>query len=88
MEGSLGLDGGILWCGACVMTDPMFPLPAGVEHGKNVSVCNSTKSLKDQIIHCLNEEKKRRRIARAEHELVLAKHRSWHVMERMMLDVE
>ena len=71
--------------GALVMTDPMHPLPLGYVHEQNVIVYNSLKELEQQIHFYLSHPEKRKKIARAGYELSMEKHRSWHVVERILL---
>jgi len=71
--------------GALVMTDPMHPLPAGYEHGKNVVVYTSLKEVRELILYYVEHPTERLKIARAGYDLAMSRHRSWHVMERILL---
>jgi hypothetical protein len=71
--------------GAMVMTDPMHPLPMGYEHGKNVVVYTSLQELRDLIMYYIQNPSERLRIARAGYDLAMDHHRSWHVVERVLM---
>ncbi len=67
------------------MTDPWHPLPVGYAHGENVIVYTSLKDLSDQLLFYLSDSSKRLSIARAGYELAMESHRSWNVIERILL---
>ena len=71
--------------GALVMTDPMHPLPYLLENGVNVIVYSSLKELKEKILYYVRHEKERLEIAVRGHNVAMNHHRSWHVMERIVL---
>jgi hypothetical protein len=77
-----------LLSGALVMTDPMHPLPIGYEDKKNVVIYHSLAELERLIIFYLENDKDRLRIARAGCELAITRHRSFHLMERLVFDEE
>ncbi len=70
--------------GALVMTDPMHPLPAGIEDGKQVVVYESIAALKDKIKYFLEHEEERQEIAQSGHDVAMSRHRSWHRMEELV----
>ena len=77
--------------GALVFTDPMHPLPYMLEDGKNVIVYNSIADLKEKILYYINDpvgQQERVKIAKKGYEVAMNHHRSWHVMERLILDDE
>ena len=57
----------------------------GYVHEQNVIAYNSLKELEQQIHFYLSHPEKRKKIARAGYELSMEKHRSWHVVERILL---
>lgn len=71
--------------GALVMTDPMHPLPMGYEHEKNIIVYKSLAELEQQILFYLSHPVERIRIAKAGFEHAMKNHRTWHVVERILL---
>ena len=71
--------------GALVMTDPMHPMPLGYEHGKNVVIYSSLNELEDQLAYYLSHEEERLKIARAGYDWAMEHHRSWNVMERILV---
>ena len=71
--------------GALVFTDPMIYLPSGFKDGVNLVVYNSIVDLKEKVKYYLQDDKKRRNIARRGRDLALSKHRSWHYMEDYIL---
>jgi len=71
--------------GGMVMTDPMHPLPYLFEDGKSVIVYKSIAELKEKILYFLGHEDERLEIARRGHEIAMNHHRSWHIMERIVL---
>ena len=70
--------------GALVMTDPMHPLPAGIEDGKQLVVYESIAALKDKIKYYLEHEEERLEIAQSGHDVAMSRHRSWHRMEELV----
>eukprot|EP00978_Attheya_sp_CCMP212_P010424 scaffold25266_cov44-Attheya_sp.AAC.6 len=71
--------------GALVMTDPMFPLPFHISNGEHVVVYDSIGSLKRLLTFYLEHDEERLKIARAGHRVAMSEHRSWNMMERMIL---
>ena len=74
--------------GALVFTDPMHPLPYLLEDGVNVVVYNSISVLKKKILYYIEDaqgQKERVEIAARGHAVAMNHHRSWHVMERLIL---
>uniref|UniRef100_A0A7S2UR01 Spore protein YkvP/CgeB glycosyl transferase-like domain-containing protein n=1 Tax=Attheya septentrionalis TaxID=420275 RepID=A0A7S2UR01_9STRA len=71
--------------GALVMTDPMFPLPFHISNGKHVVVYDSIGSLKRLLTFYLEHDEERLKIARAGHRVAMSEHRSWNLMERIIL---
>ena len=73
--------------GAMIMTDPMHPLPIDLSHKKNIIVYNSLAELVKYIKYYLRpeNEEERLRIACAGYHVAMTKHRSWHIMERLVL---
>lgn len=71
--------------GELVLTDPMLPLPDGIEDRKHLVVYHSIRELKDLIIYYLNNEEERLRIAREGLKEVPLHHRTWHDMENFFL---
>ncbi|KAL7536062.1 hypothetical protein ACHAXR_006894 [Thalassiosira sp. AJA248-18] len=75
--------------GALVFTDPMHPLPYKLKDGENVIVYDSISDLKEKICYYINDpegQRKRLQIASRGYEVVMNYHRSWHVMERLILE--
>mmetsp|Transcript_13111 Transcript_13111/g.15406 ORF Transcript_13111/g.15406 Transcript_13111/m.15406 type:complete len:524 (+) Transcript_13111:2-1573(+) len=73
-----------LAAGALVMTDPMHPLPYGINDKEQVIVYGSFKELKQNIIFYLQNPAKRLKIARSGHEVAMKKHRSDQWLERII----
>ncbi|KAL7538784.1 hypothetical protein ACHAWF_006213 [Thalassiosira exigua] len=71
--------------GAMVMTDPMHPLPYKLEDGDGVVVYESLGDLRRKILHYLERPNERARIAKRGWEVSMRYHRSWHVVERLVL---
>jgi len=71
--------------GALVMTDPMHPLPYLLEDGDGLVVYNSLEDLQNKILYYINNPTERLRIAARGYHIAMHYHRSWHVMDRMIL---
>jgi spore maturation protein CgeB len=71
--------------GALVMTDPMHPLPLHLENGTSLVVFESLAQLQDLVLYYLDHPQERMEIARRGRFVALNYHRSWHIMERMIL---
>jgi hypothetical protein len=70
--------------GALVLTDPMHPLPCGIEDGLHVVVYNNMTQLKGYLKYYLEHDEERLAIAKNGHKTAMANHRSWEIMERMV----
>ena len=70
--------------GAMVLTDPMYPLPYGIEDGKQVVVYDSIWKLKYYLNYYLENSEERMKIARSGYNVAMNYHRSWHLMERLV----
>jgi len=70
--------------GTLVMTDPMHPLPTGMEHTKQLIVYESLWELKHFLKYYLEHEEERLKIAKSGYEVAMKRHRSWHLMERLV----
>jgi len=73
-----------LAAGALVMTDPMHPLPYGINDKEQVIVYGSVHELYQSIIYYLNNPKERLEIARSGHEVAMKEHRSDKWLERII----
>ena len=71
--------------GALVMTDPMHPLPYKLIDGDGLVVYTSLKELKEKILYYMEHPTERLRIAARGHYVAMNYHRSWHVVERLLL---
>ena len=70
--------------GALVFIDPMFPLPVGIEDGKQVVVYDSIGKLKTPLKYYLAHDKERLEITRAGHKEAIMNHCSWNIIERIV----
>ncbi|KAL7576689.1 hypothetical protein ACA910_005614 [Epithemia clementina (nom. ined.)] len=72
--------------GACVFSDYMHGLPAGLENGTSIIVFTSPQELQSLIVYYLhpNHQAERLEIARRGREVAMTRHRSWHRMEEMV----
>jgi spore maturation protein CgeB len=68
-----------------VMTDPMHPLPFRIVDGESVVVYHSLQELKQKILYYLEHEEERRIVAKRGYDVAMNFHRSWHMLERMIL---
>ena len=73
--------------GALVMTDPMLTLPAGLEDGNSIVVYTSLDDLTAKVKHFLENEDERFDIARKGYDIVMSKHRSWHMVEALIIKI-
>jgi hypothetical protein len=71
--------------GALVLTDPMEPLPYNFVNGTNILVYHSIAELKRFALYYAEHETERLRIARSGYETAMQFHRSWNIMERLVL---
>ena len=71
--------------GAMVMTDPMKPLPYNFRNGTNIVVYRSIKELKHYARYYMKHEEERLQIAKQGYETSMNYHRSWNIMERLVL---
>ena len=71
--------------GALVMSDPMHPFPYLILDGENIVVYSSLDDLKEKIRYYIRNERERLEIAARGHHVAMNHHRSWHVMERIVL---
>lgn len=71
--------------GALVMSDPMHPFPYLIQDGENIVVYSSLRDLKEKILYYIRNESERLKIAARGHRVAMNHHRSWHVMERIVL---
>ncbi|KAL7529327.1 hypothetical protein ACHAWF_002937 [Thalassiosira exigua] len=71
--------------GSLVMTDPMHPLPYKLKDKDGLIVYKSLQELEKAILFYTMNPAKRLRIARRGHYIAMTYHRSWHVMERLLL---
>lgn len=74
-----------LMSGALVMSDPMHPFPLLLENGTSLVVFESLAQLQDLVLYYLDHPIERMAIARRGREVALNYHRSWHIMERIVL---
>jgi hypothetical protein len=72
--------------GAMVMTDPALSFPWGVVHNETISVYTSLNEMRSQIIHYLQHDEERWRIAKAGRELALKHHLPRHRWEDLLLN--
>jgi len=70
--------------GALVLTDPMLAPPEGLRNKTNVVVYDSLESLERLIRFYLENDSKRKSVARRGMELALGRYRSWHRMEQLL----
>jgi spore maturation protein CgeB len=70
--------------GALVLTDPMHPLPCGIEDGLHVVVYNNMTELKYYLKYYLEHDNERLTIARKGYQAAMSNHRSWNIMEKMV----
>jgi len=70
--------------GACVLTDFMHGLPAGLQNGTSVLEYTSPKDLEDLILYYLEHDEKRIEIGRRGREIAMQRHRTWHRMEEII----
>ena len=71
--------------GAMVVMDPMVTMPDGLEDGVSVVVYRSLTDLVSKVLHYLDSPKERHAIALKGYEVAMQRHRSWHMMERIIL---
>mmetsp|Transcript_4281 Transcript_4281/g.8193 ORF Transcript_4281/g.8193 Transcript_4281/m.8193 type:complete len:226 (+) Transcript_4281:963-1640(+) len=67
--------------GAFVLTDPMHPLPCGIEDGSHLVVYNNMSQLKLYLKYYLEHDKERLLIAENGYKAAMMHHRSWNLME-------
>lgn len=70
--------------GALVLTDPMHPLPRGIEDGSHVVVYNNMTELKDYLKYYLENDEERLAIAKTGYLAAMSNHRSWNIMENVV----
>lgn len=71
--------------GGLVLTDPMLTLPNGLRNGTSIIVYSTLDDLVQQVQYFLNHNHQRIKIAKAGRRVALARHRSWHRMEEVIL---
>lgn len=69
--------------GALVMSDPMLAPPEGLRNKTNIIIYDSLKSLEQLIRFHLENDSRRKSIARRGMELALGRYRSWHRVEQL-----
>jgi hypothetical protein len=69
--------------GALVMTDPMLTLPEEYVDGKNIVLYHSLEELTKLVLYYLEHDEERVAIATKGWELAMARHRTFHWMERV-----
>ena len=72
--------------GSLVMTDPMLSLPMGLEDGQSIIVYKDLADLLSQIEYFLQNENERQQIASEGFRVAMTRHRSWHMMEKIVFD--
>ena len=72
--------------GAMVMTDPMWSWPVGLEDGVSLVVYRSLSELVSKAKYYLENEQERQRIALQGYKVAMTRHRSWHMVERIVFD--
>ena len=72
--------------GSLVMTDPMLSLPTGLEDGQSIVVYKGLEDLVSQIEYFLQNEHERQKIAAEGFRVAMTRHRSWHMMEKIVFD--
>jgi hypothetical protein len=72
--------------GALVMSDCMIMMPDGLVDGKSIVLYNSVADMIDKIKHYLwsASKEERQTIAREGRRIAMTRHRSWHMMERVV----
>mmetsp|Transcript_517 Transcript_517/g.1484 ORF Transcript_517/g.1484 Transcript_517/m.1484 type:complete len:808 (+) Transcript_517:120-2543(+) len=70
--------------GACVFSDFMFGLPAGLQNGTSIVLFKTKDELKSLISYYLGHDAERLDIARRGREVAFSKHRSWQRMEEVV----
>jgi Uncharacterized protein conserved in bacteria len=70
--------------GALVLTDPMHPLPRGIEDRSHVIVYNNMTELKDYLKYYLENDEERLAIAKHGYIAAMSNHRSWNIMENVV----
>lgn len=73
--------------GSLVMVDSMDigGLPLGLEDGVSLVEFSSVQDLQTKILYYLRHDEERIRIAKAGRQVAMSRHRSWHIMERLLL---
>ena len=75
---------GLSASGACVFSDFMHGLPAGLENGTSIVIFSSAQELKSLIRYYIRHPLARMEIARRGREIAMTRHRSWHRMEEIV----
>ena len=70
--------------GACVFSDSMLGVPAGLENGTSVVFFTSATDLKNKILYYMSHPEERINIAKAGRSVAMRRHRSWHRMEEII----
>ena len=73
--------------GACVFTDYMHGLPAGLENRTSIVVFSSRNELHSLLQYYLKHDEERMDIAKNGRWIAMTRHRSWHRMEEMVFFV-
>lgn len=73
--------------GALVLSDPMHPFPAGLQNGTHFLVYRTFPELRQYLRYYTDaaHAHERLQIARTGYEFVMQQHRSWHVIERILV---
>lgn len=72
--------------GAMVMSDPMLNLPSGLRDQESIVVYQSLDDLVTQVTYYLNNTEARQAIALAGYRAAMRQHRSWHMMQRILVN--
>jgi hypothetical protein len=73
-----------LSCGALILHDSMVAPPKGLLDEKNIVFFDSLERLEERALHYLNNDEKRKAVARKGWDLAMGRHRSWHRMEELI----
>jgi spore maturation protein CgeB len=72
--------------GACVFSDFMYGLPAGLQNGTSIVMFTSAEDLKNQILYYLAHDEERMAIGREGRYIAMTRHRTWHRIEEIIFD--
>jgi hypothetical protein len=70
--------------GACVLSDFMYGLPAGLINGTSVVLYSSAPELQSQLLYYLEHVNERLAIAGEGRRVAMTRHRTWHRMEEII----